>query len=170
MRPKEEQNIVLVGMPGCGKTRIGEAVAALMGRPFVDTDQVVAALHGSTPAQIIQEQGEEAFRRLETQAVQLSAAQKGVVIATGGGAVLRECNRTVLRECGQVYFLHRALELLSTQERPLSRDLYALYQQRLPAYQSAAHWEIHNMGTVEEAAQAVIVAFLKAGKGKEAAD
>ena len=119
-------NIVLIGMPGSGKTTLGRALAKRLGLRFVDTDEEIAARAGKPPADIITERGETAFRRLESDVVFEIAKENGCVIATGGGSVLAEQNRDALRQNGPVLFVDRALSRLATEGRPLSLNTDAL--------------------------------------------
>ena len=150
-------NIVLVGMPGCGKTTVGRALAALSGRTLVDLDEEIVRRTGLSIPEIFQQEGEGAFRELEVQAVERAAGQSGWIIATGGGAVLDEGNRQALRRTGRVYFLQRRLELLPVEGRPLSqgRSLEELYRTRLPLYQATADVTIDNDAGAEAAAEAI---------------
>ena len=150
-------NIELVGMPGCGKTTVGRALAALSGRTLVDLDEEIVRRTGLSIPEIFQQEGEGAFRELEVQAVERAAGQSGWIIATGGGAVLDEGNRQALRRTGRVYFLQRRLELLPVEGRPLSqgRGLEELYRGRLPLYQATADVTIDNDAGAEAAAEAI---------------
>lgn len=131
-------NIALIGMPGCGKTSVGKALARLTGRPFHDTDEMIWAEFGSSPAQIIAQDGETAFRALETKVLARVCKESGAIIATGGGVVTRPENRNLLRQNSRVVLLERSLHLLPTQNRPLSqlKGLETLYRKRQPLYSS----------------------------------
>ncbi|MEG1873116.1 MAG: shikimate kinase, partial [Ruthenibacterium sp.] len=96
------ENWVLVGMPGCGKTRTARLLAARTGRELLDTDAMVVARTGKSIPQLFTQEGEAAFRRLEAEAVAEAGARTGVIIATGGGAPLTEQNRRALRQNGRV--------------------------------------------------------------------
>lgn len=134
----EKENAVLIGMPGCGKTTIGKALAERLGKKFIDTDDEITHTAGKTPAQIITEQGEAAFRDIESRVISEVSAVQGAVIATGGGAVLRKENISALRENGEILFLDRPLEQLAvTFDRPLSQNRELLekrYAERYPLY------------------------------------
>lgn len=151
---QDRTNLVLVGMPGCGKTTVGQALARLSGKPFVDLDGEIVRRAGKPIPEIFAQDGEAAFRDLESRVLAEVCAGHGQVVATGGGAVLREENRRAMRRTGRVYFLRRALELLPTDGRPLSRQggLEEMYQAREPMYSAAADVHVDNSAGVEETA------------------
>lgn len=154
---QDRTNIVLVGMPGCGKTTVGRALARLSGKPFVDLDEEIVRRADKPIPEIFRTEGEEAFRALEAQALAEICAQSGQVIATGGGAVLRAENRDIMRRAGRVYFLRRALEELPTDGRPLSQkgSLEEMYRVRKPLYSAAADTVIDNSVALEETAELI---------------
>lgn len=154
---RDKQNIVLIGMPGCGKTTVGRLLAKRSGRPLVDLDEEIVRQAGKPIPAIFADDGEGAFRALEHTVLSQVSAQGGQIIATGGGAVLREENRTALRRNGQVYFLRRSLDRLPTAGRPLSQagDLEAMYRLRLPLYEETAQQSLWNDGPPEQVAQAI---------------
>lgn len=115
------QNVVLIGMPGAGKTTCGRALARLLGRPFVDLDEAIRTDTGREAAQIIREDGEGAFRRVETEVAARYCGRSGLVVACGGGIVTRPENRDLLRQNGRVVFLDRPLSELSSSGRPISQ-------------------------------------------------
>ncbi len=116
------ENVVLIGMPGAGKTSCGRELSRLLGRPFVDLDDAIALACGRTPAQIIEQDGEEAFRAVETEATGRYGARSGLVIACGGGVVTRPENYDLLHQNGRIVLLDRPLSELSTDGRPMSRE------------------------------------------------
>ena len=127
-------------MPGCGKSTLARLISEKTGRECVDTDSLVE-LCGETIPHIFEKYGETEFRNRETQAVKSVAKEQGRIIATGGGAILREENRTALRENSTVIFLNAPVERLATNGRPLSKDIETLrkmYEQRLPFYLETA--------------------------------
>jgi shikimate dehydrogenase len=130
------RNIVLIGMPGCGKTSIGTFLARKTGREFVDIDEYIAKTGGKSVPSIIMEDGEDAFRAKETGALKKFCKENGLVIATGGGVVTRHENRRIIRQNGIVIFLDRDIAQLPTTGRPLSqRDgVESLAAGRLPLY------------------------------------
>lgn len=143
----QNRNIVLIGFMGTGKTEVGRLLAAALGRPFLDTDRVVEQRAGRSVSRIFSEDGEEAFRRLEMEAVAEASACRGFVIATGGGVVLRRENMERLRKAGVVVALDadpRAIlaRVRKAEDRPLLRGdpagrLIRLYQERAPLYKDA---------------------------------
>ena len=159
----EKENIVLVGMPGCGKSTVGAALAKKLGRPFTDTDRLITQRHGPI-TDIFEKQGEKYFRDLESEVIASVAADGGQIIATGGGAVIRPENISLLRQNGRIYFLDRPPEqIMPTEDRPLARDRAALqkrYQERLPLY-LAAGTRIDGGGTVEQTADRICEDFAK---------
>ncbi|MDO4280759.1 MAG: shikimate kinase [Peptococcaceae bacterium] len=134
---KRDENIVLVGMPGAGKTTVGKALATELGRPFVDIDARIAADVGSVP-DYIHTRGIDAFRALETAAIAGAGKEHGQVIATGGGAVTVAANKDLLRQNGRIYWINRPLEDLPTDGRPLSagglETVRRLYDERKGLY------------------------------------
>lgn len=127
-------NVVLIGMPGVGKTGTGKSLAHQTGRPFIDLDAAMELEYGSSPARIITERGEPAFRALETEVIRSYGMRSGLVIACGGGCVTRKENYDLLHQNGTLVMLDRPVETLSTRGRPLSveRGVEALARERLP--------------------------------------
>ena len=154
---QDRTNLVLVGMPGCGKTTVGRALAQLSGKPFVDLDEEIVRRAGRPIPYIFQTEGEEAFRELEARVLAEVCAQSGQVVATGGGAVLRAENRAAMRRAGRVYFLRRSLEELPTDGRPLSQKggLEEMYLVRKPLYSAAADVAVANSAAPEETAELI---------------
>lgn len=153
------KNIVLIGMPGCGKTAIGQALCALTLRPLLDTDEEIAARIGKAPGDILLTEGEAAFRAAEKDVIAQAAARTGIIIATGGGSLLLDDNYHALAKNGWFVHIRRPLRLLATAMRPLSADLPALARARMPVYTAAADIAVDNFGTIEQAAQAVWQAY-----------
>jgi len=159
---RQRLNLVLIGMPGCGKTAVGRIVAARTGRTFVDLDEWVEKEAGQSIPEIFAEKGEETFRALESRAAVEVGKGLGLVISTGGGTLLRKDNIDALQQNGLLIWLRRPLKTLSTEGRPLSVDraaLEMLYEKRASIYQNACDHEIDNEGDLEEVAQAVWRAF-----------
>ena len=155
---RETGNIVLVGMPGSGKSTVGKALAEAMGRPFVDTDALIVEDAGRPIPEIFATDGEEVFRAFETEAVKKAGMMSGAVIATGGGVVTRECNYPPLSQNGKIVFIHRDLDKLPTAGRPISRSnpLEELYAKRLPLYKTFADVEADNNGAVEDTVKTIL--------------
>ena len=151
---RDMTNIVLVGMPGSGKTTVGRELARLSGKPFVDLDGEIVKKAGKPIPEIFSGQGEAAFRALEHEALEEACARSGQVIATGGGAVLRPENREAMRRTGRVYRLRRRLEELSIDGRPLSQTgkLEDMARVREPLYEAAADLSLENENSPAETA------------------
>lgn len=137
---RETRNIVLVGMPSCGKSTLGKLLAEKTGRVFIDADEEFTHAYNISPAKAITELGEDAFRDMEHQVILALGKKSGVVIATGGGVVTREANYAPLHQNGVILFLERKLENLSSKGRPLSQttDISQLYAKRIDHYHSFA--------------------------------
>jgi shikimate dehydrogenase len=135
---KKTQNIVLIGMPGCGKSTVGRLLAQKMERPFADIDGQIESAAGKSIPQIFTEDGEETFRQLETRVLAEAARESGKVIATGGGVVTRPENLELLRQNSLIVYLKRELSELITDGRPLSQNIgiQALANKRLPLYEA----------------------------------
>lgn len=150
----EKQNVVLVGMPGCGKSTVGKALAHQLHRDVIDTDEEIVRRDGRAISDIITTDGEAAFRQLESEIIKACSSRQGCVIATGGGAILNRDNVNLLRENGRIYFLDRSLELLcATADRPLSSSREALeqrYAERYTLYQQACDIPIAADGDVDD--------------------
>ena len=137
-----------------------ELLAERLGLRFTDTDDVVRTFADATIPEIFARQGEEGFRRLESAAIESLAGEQGLVIATGGGAVLNPENVRSLRQNGVLLFLDRDPGMLRpTADRPLSgsrSELESLYNKRLPVYIKSADCRISNDGTPEEAVERIL--------------
>ncbi len=137
-----KENIVLIGMPASGKTTIGKALATLTDRRLVDTDDTIVAMTKKDIPTIFKEEGEDAFRGYESKVIADLAAENGLVIATGGGAVLKNDNVMHLKQNGRLYFLDRSLEnLMPTADRPTASSKEAIarrFEERSPIYRRVA--------------------------------
>lgn len=144
----EMENIILIGMPGCGKSTIGKALADRLGKEFVDADTELEKREGRPIARIIPDDGEARFRELETEILAHLGKQSGLVIATGGGCVTRAENWSLLQQNGRIIWLQRELSLLPTDGRPLSQvnRLEDMYAKREPLYRQLADYVIDNNG------------------------
>ncbi len=134
------KNIILIGMPGCGKTTLGRLLAQRLERPFYDADDIFTKVYEITPAEVISSEGEEAFREMEHRIAVELGKLNGAVISCGGGVVTREYNYDALHQNGTLVFLERKLENLSKKNRPLSQStpLEQLYASRIDAYRRFA--------------------------------
>ena len=160
------KNIVLIGMPGCGKTAVGRILAQLLDLPLVDTDELVEQAAGATIPEICAAEGERAFRDRETAAARQAAGLEGTVIATGGGMVLRPENMEALGATGVIFFRDRALEAIIGEDhsgRPLVGSqpdkLKKLYTERIDLYRKYAQYTISNTDTAQAAAEQIAALY-----------
>ena len=147
------ENIVLIGMPGCGKSTIGRILAEKTGKAFVDTDDEIIERAGMPIPEIFERFGERHFRDLESETALALGSERGLVIATGGGALLRPQNIDALRQNGTIIHITRPVSSLPTDGRPLSTDTAALEKmeaERLPLYQAAADITFDNSKILTE--------------------
>jgi shikimate kinase len=148
------KNLVLIGFMGTGKTEVGRLLADILNRRHVDLDSLIAERAGMTITEIFSARGEAGFRAMESEAVREMSAQRGLVISTGGGAVMSGENVSCLRESGLVVWLEAGLDSLRERlkddtTRPMlanKGDMAALYQRRLPLYSDAAHIRVDTTG------------------------
>lgn len=161
---KDKENLVLIGMPGCGKSTIGKAIAEMLGKEFVDSDEEIVKKQGITIPEIFEKYGEEYFRRLESEVIAELSMKQSSVIATGGGAILNERNIDLLKENGKVVFIDRPLEqLVTTDDRPLSSNRELLekrYNERYYKYCALADVRVVADRSIEDNIQMVKEAFL----------
>lgn len=159
---RETMNILLIGMPSCGKSTIGRILAKKIGRPLIDTDTLIEERAGKSIPAIFAEEGEEAFRLLETAVAADVCKGSGQIIATGGGIVTRERNHDLIRQNSYVIFINRRIEELSTAGRPLSQQnrLADLLAARLPLYRKLCDKEIA-FSDSEQVAHEIMIPLLK---------
>ena len=152
------QNIILIGMPGCGKTTVGQALAEKLGREFMDADEEIIRLAGKSIPEIFAQDGEEAFRDWETKALISLGKRSGLVIATGGGCVTQLRNYPFLHQNGTIVWLQRDLAKLPTDGRPLSQSnsLEAMYGKRKMLYQAFADITVSNDGPLSNTVSAIV--------------
>lgn len=162
---RQKKNIVLIGMPSSGKSTVGKEIAKRLGRRFYDTDEIIKEKANNEVFEIILSMGEKHFRKLESDVIRELSKETGVVIATGGGAVLNEENVSALAQNGRIYFLDRPIELLfPTKDRPITNTkekLSEIYNARYHIYESSADVKIEASGTMDEILNAIIGDFEK---------
>lgn len=166
----DEQNIVFVGMPGSGKTATAKSLSALLRKPFFDSDDEFTKEFRITPEEYILQNGEQEFRKKETEILQKLTKMTGIILATGGGCVTRKENLHLLRQNGIIVYLQAELNELETCGRPLSAgtgSLQSIYTQRDPIYRSVSDWQIRRGATPEVTAKAICEKLKENGYGKE---
>lgn len=151
------ENIILIGMPGCGKTSVGQQLAQKLGKKFVDADESLEARVCRKITDIIPNDGEAAFREMESETLAELGKQSGLVIATGGGCVTQPQNYPLLHQNGTIFWLKRELDKLPTDGRPLSQKgtLGQMYEARMPLYLRFADAAISNDGSITETTSAI---------------
>lgn len=157
LRSKME-NIILIGMPGCGKSTVGRALAEKTGMQFVDADAAITEKAGRSIPDIFAESGEAGFRAIETEVLEDLGKRSGLVIATGGGCVTQERNYPLLHQNGRIFWLTRDIAKLPTDGRPLSQanKLSDMYQRRKSMYERFADAVIDNDGSIEDTVAAIL--------------
>lgn len=152
------ENIVLVGMPGCGKSTIGKLLAQELNREFVDADAEIVKEAGMTIPEIFETQGEEGFRKIETQVLAKLGQKSCLVIATGGGCVTRAENYPLLHQNGAIYWIKRDITSLPTDGRPLSQagKMEQMYTVRKPLYEQFADCAVSNDTSPEDAVAKIL--------------
>ncbi len=155
----EKQNVVLIGMPGCGKSTVGKMLAQALNKDFVDADEEIVRRENRPIPDIFAEVGEAGFRDIEEQIIRSLSTRQNSVIATGGGAILRPENIRFLRENGRIYFIDRSLEqLVATDDRPLSSDRVALeqrYRERYAIYCDVCDRQVHSNNVIADTVQTI---------------
>ena len=160
---RQMKNIVLVGMPGCGKSTVGKALAKRLSRPFFDADQEIVKRAGKSIPEIFQTEGESGFRKIETEVLFDLCRQSGAVIATGGGAVTVPKNHDILRQNSLVVFINRDIAVLPTAGRPLSEqnDLHEMFRHRLPLYRAVCDYEVDGNDKIQTVTDRVAEVYAK---------
>ena len=150
--------VAFIGMPGSGKTALGKYTAELLGKKFIDTDSEIEKRCGKSIPEIFAEDGEEYFRKIESEAIADAASERNAVISTGGGAVLREENRYALLKNSVIINVERRIDALEKSGRPLSSStekLAAMYAERCPIYRDLGDFCINNDGSIAQAQQKI---------------
>ena len=152
------ENIILIGMPGCGKSSIGRRLANVTGKDFIDADEALVQAFGKDIPTIFAEEGEAGFRIKETEILSQLGKLSGKIIATGGGCVTKAVNYRLLHQNGTTFWLKRDLDKLPADGRPLSQTtrLSDMYNLREPLYQTFADHTIDNNGSAEDTVAAII--------------
>ena len=160
---RQMKNIVLVGMPGCGKSTVGKALAKRLSRPFFDADEEIVRRAGKPIPEIFQAEGEAGFRKIETEVLFDLCRQSGAVIATGGGAVTVPKNHDILRQNSLVVFINRDIAVLPTAGRPLSEqnDLHEMFRHRLPLYRAVCDYEVDGNDKIQTVTDRVAEVYAK---------
>ena len=155
---RQVQNVFLIGTPGCGKSAIGRAQARRLGKEFWDLDHMIAERAGKSIPAIFAQEGEDAFRALESRIAREAGSRTGCVLSTGGGIVTRKGNYAPLHQNGVIVHIRRDLSLLPTAGRPVSQstDLGQLWRRREPLYAAFADIVVDNEDTIEGAAERII--------------
>ena len=157
---RRKENLVLIGMPGSGKSAVGKILAEITGKPFIDTDQLIVEKTGKSIPDIFRENGEPAFRDLERKIIREVSLRGGQILSTGGGAILRPENVTALQQNGRLFWLDRNPDdLVPTNDRPLAdtdAKMKQLYRDREPLYRAAADIIVPVSGTPADVASAIL--------------
>ena len=140
------ENIILIGMPGSGKTTVGSKLAKILGKEFIDTDMEITKKIGCSIPEYFAQYGEHSFRDIESSVIKNTGALCGQVIATGGGCVSRQENFKHMRRNSTIIWLKRNVQDLPTDGRPLSQstDLNEMYRVRKPLYEAFADYAVEN--------------------------
>ena len=156
----DKENIVITGMSGAGKSAVGKALRRITGRLLFDTDALIVEKAGMPITEIFGKYGEAHFRELEAEVIRGLSVKNGVIISTGGGAVLREDNVRELKKNGRIFFLRREIsDIRPSDDRPLAdteAKVEALYRARLPIYERTADADVYVTGTPEDTAKILL--------------
>lgn len=156
---KDTENVVLIGMPGSGKSTIGEILSKELGREFIDTDLEIVKRENRTIAEIFARDGEKYFRKVESQVLKDVGKLSGKIIATGGGVVKDKKNYFSIKCNGKIFYIDRPVKDLSTIDRPLSKDqqtLINMYEERKGLYEYFADYSIKNDSDILDAVKGVL--------------
>ena len=153
------ENIVLIGMPGCGKSTVGHELARLLSREFIDTDEFIEKQKNTEIPKLFEAFGEEGFRLIEGDVARTVGMLSGKVIATGGGIVTKHENYKSLHRNGRIFYISRDLDLLDLSGRPLSKSreaVFELYEKRHDLYVQFADFSVENNGSIDECVKKIL--------------
>ncbi|MGI5891717.1 MAG: shikimate kinase [Bacillota bacterium] len=165
-------NIYLIGMPGSGKSTLGQIAAKSLGLAYVDLDHAIEKREKTTITEIFAQRGEAGFRQIESEELKKTAHKDGLLVSTGGGIVLRPENIDIMKKSGLVVFINRPLDLITktinSNNRPLLQDnpqekLQELYKNRYDLYKRASHLMLTNDGDIKEGAKRLIAVLISRG-------
>lgn len=158
MLRRQMENIVLIGMPGSGKTTVGKALAEQLQREFVDLDAEIVAQAGMPIPEIFQKFGEAGFRKWETQVLSQFGKASGLVIATGGGIVTKQENYAPMHQNGRIIWIQRSIHDLPTDGRPLSQSgkLEEMYAIRKPMYEAFSDAAVENNADLQDTVKKIL--------------
>lgn len=151
-------NIVLIGMPGSGKSAVGKYLSKITNKEFIDTDELTLEKTGKTPEEIIVNSGESAFRKIESEILKELSLKRGIIVSTGGGAVTVPENEFYIKCASLVVCVKRKLKLLSTENRPLTstyKKIKSVYKKRKKLYKKFSHVTINNED-IEETSKRIL--------------
>ena len=159
---KKMRNIILIGMPGCGKSSLGKIIAQQCNKEFADCDEQIEIFAKKSIRQIFNESGEEGFRKIETEVLSQLCKKSGLVISTGGGCVTRKQNYDILHQNGVIVWVERDIGMLTDENRPLSEKfgVESLYKQRKTMYAGFADISVNNNGDIFDTAKKITEAVL----------
>lgn len=155
-------NIVLIGMPGCGKSTLGKELSTRLGKELIDIDEMIIAKRDMSIPKIFEKYGEDNFRDTESECALIAGSNTKKIISCGGGIIKRPENLYALSQNGKIYYIKREIKELATEGRPLSTSIERLYEmeaERAPLYESFADFTVFNDSTIEKLADTVLNSF-----------
>lgn len=160
---EQVKNIVIIGMPGCGKTTIGKLVSCKLNKRFIDLDEYIVNSVGCTIPEIFKK-GEEYFRDIESEAAKQVSIEQGIVISTGGGIIKKSVNIDNLKKNGIIFFIDRPMQHIisdvDTASRPLlkkgAKEIEKLFKERYDIYNSYCDFSVDNSCDIEKVIDDII--------------